>query len=92
MESQDPFLTSVHRIFDQAEDLLNDRTGTGQNSKTPIRQMFPSGYRDTSFLVYMKAARVLGKLEVRNLQSARDELLDIINYAAFTIVMIDEQV
>ena len=59
------------------------------NDITSTDGMFPHGSQDVTFMCHMKIARALGYEKAENWLRMEDELLDLINYGAFALVLLD---
>lgn len=88
-DTRDLFFTHYEEALKRAEEIVSDHTSEGENKVVPIEKMFPHGAQDTLFLVYMKACRSIGYEEAGSLDAVRREMYDIINYAAFTLALLE---
>lgn len=84
------FLNMYSEAINEAEKLVIARGAEGRNGVVSLPDMFLRDPGKAAFMIYMKIARVLGECEDKNFQKAREEFLDIINYAGFGIALIDD--
>ena len=75
----------------KACDIVLERDSQGENESTPIEKSFLNGTPDLFSLIYLKIVRVNGRYKRGDRESIIEELLDIINYAAFAVAMIGEE-
>ncbi len=74
----------------EAEELVSMRNY--RNAHTPIEKMFPHKTQDLTFMLTMKVSRILGAEtlpEPERTKMVREEAIDILNYAAFLVALID---
>ena len=97
------FEDQLTNVFHEALKKVKDHTEDGENSLQGPLDMYPHGIlQDLAFMVYHKASRAiaygshiyppfndLSEKELRSIACMRDDLVDIINYAAFLIIGID---
>ena len=69
--------------------VLNRGAEEGRNLARDFWDTFPHGLSDMTFMVRDKADRILGAEAKNRLDIIRDNALDIINYAAFIVMWID---
>lgn len=78
------------RALDRAEEIFAQRDATGRNAVVPLERMFPHGPQDLTFMLYNKASRCLGLAATPGgREKLIEESVDIINYAAFLIMMLE---
>ncbi len=83
------FMEAYSQALAEATLKVKEHDEDGENQVVPIEQMFPHGPQDGLFVVWMKVGRALGYERAHNIEKVREELVDIINYAAFTMAIID---
>lgn len=87
----DQFLERAREFINLSFDIVGKHTQDGENAVIPVSQMFPHGAQDTLFLVYMKICRSLGYYQRGLPYKVLEELADIVNYAAFSSVLLSEE-
>jgi hypothetical protein len=82
------FLERYERALEQCRQLVSQRGSEGRNALISMSEMFPDGYKNIAFMLYMKSARALSESTINNEEKVIEELVDIINYAAFGLAWI----
>ena len=75
----------------EASAIIKDRDSKGRNANTSFYDGFPHGPQDVSFELKRRVARILGAEKVGDLITARGDAIDLINYAAFYVMMLDRE-
>lgn len=83
----DRLLKRYPSVLEEAAALIQARED--RNRFLSLENMFPHGPQDLTFVVWMKAARILGLEAAGRLKEVREEALDVLNYAAFLVGLID---
>lgn len=86
------FMKKFYNVLHGAVNRVNEQAKLGENDFVSLPDMFPHGSQDAAFMVYTKACRALGYLEAKNLKKAKEEFLDIINYSAFSYVLVEKEI
>ena len=73
----------------EAAAIIRERDSRGRNEEVDFYDGFPHGYRDASFELWRRVARILGAEKTSNLDVARADALDLLNYAAFYVMLLD---
>lgn len=84
------FIDRFTVVLDEAAEIVNSRDRDGRNAAVSVKDQFES----TEFvlgLIKMKEARARSYLAAGNFPKFKEELQDIINYAAFCIVFEEEK-
>jgi hypothetical protein len=89
--SDEVFIPRFDAVISDATAIVEEHTQDGENGRFMISQMFPRGVEDCMYEVYKKVCRAMGYYDKNNSKKAREELRDIINYAGFGIVLLDEE-
>lgn len=83
------FLQMSERELSKAWQIVISHDQDGENEIVPLSKMFPHGAPDAMFLIYMKISRALGYYTQPSLRhKVYEELQDILNYAAFTLTLL----
>lgn len=76
------FLTTYKGVLREAAELVEDRT-TSRDTAISIMNKYPHGISDLTGIIFDKTCRILSIEDLRPCIPLREELIDIINYAAF---------
>ena len=76
-------------ISNEAAAIIRERDARGRNIEVGFYEGFPHGYADISFELWRRVARILGAEKVGSLTAARADALDLLNYAAFYVMILD---
>lgn len=76
-------------VLEEATKIIEDRDAKGRNNVIPFYDGFPHGYADVSFEMSRRVGRILGAEKVKQLDVARADALDLLNYAAFYVMLLD---
>ena len=76
-------------ISNEAAAIIRERDARGRNTEVGFYEGFPHGYADISFELWRRVARILGAEKVGSLTAARADALDLLNYAAFYVMVLD---
>ena len=80
------------RVLDEAEAIIKDRDAKGRNAETHFYAQFPHGHADISFELKRRVARILGaERQLGKMDVAREDALDLLNYAAFYVMLLDRE-
>lgn len=74
---------------DEAQAIFDQRDVSGRNEVVDLPGMFLNDPGHIAWMVYMKASRAMGMLKIGNLVGAREEFIDMLNYGAFGVALID---
>lgn len=88
-----------HDVLNEAEDIVEDRDQKGRNAVVPFYEGFPHGRLDVSFELLRRVGRILGVEKQANgspltptgVDVLRGDALDLINYAAFFVMLLDRE-
>lgn len=83
----DEMLQAYQYVMTEAKETVLSRQH--RNDVIPLRDMFPHGVQDLSFMLHMKTSRLLGEEANGDWAKVRDEAIDICNYAAFLVAYMD---
>jgi hypothetical protein len=99
-ETRFPF-TAYQAVIREAHQIVLDRDGKGRNAYLSFYEGFPHGFSDASFEAHRRVARVIGvERQLANSFAAdavalkqvmRQDLLDLVNYSAFAIMLLDKE-
>jgi hypothetical protein len=88
-------------VVNEAYSIVMDRDKKGRNSAVDFYTGFPHGSQDVSFELSRRVARILGaELVERSGNNAltptgqkvrREDALDLLNYAAFYVMLLDRE-
>ena len=84
-------LDHYNRVVDEARAIIVDRDQRGRNNVVPFYDGFPHGHVDVSFELSRRVGRILGAEKVGKLEVAREDALDLLNYAAFYVMLLDRE-
>ncbi|WP_413935931.1 hypothetical protein [Nitrospira sp. BLG_1] len=79
------------QVTREAIAIIKDRDEKGRNEETSFYAGFPHGSRDVSFELKRRVARILGAERRGMLTVARGDAIDLLNYAAFYVMMLDRE-
>ena len=88
------YMAHYRYTLDEARLIVQDRHAKGRNAKTGFYNGFPHGSKDISFELSRRVNRILGAEIVATngaIASAREDALDLLNYAAFYVMMLDHE-
>lgn len=74
-------------IYRKAQDLVVEKGKLGRNDEVPVPDMFPRGAKDCVTMIYMKSCRIIA--EATEDKTIEEELIDILNYAAFGLTILE---
>lgn len=77
-------------IVTECRAIVEQRDSVGRNDVQPFHQQFPHGFQDISFELHRRVGRVLGAEKRGELEIARNDALDLANYAIFYIMLLDK--
>ena len=84
-ERHEQFMRLYKLQLFNAEQLVSTKAQLGRNNFVGLPDMFPHAEQSCVDIVYMKSARISN---TDDLKTIREELVDIINYAAFGLALI----
>lgn len=84
-------LAEYEAVSAEAKAICLDRDEKGRNDDTPFWAGWPHGHQDISFEMKRRVARILGAEHRGRLEIAREDALDLLNYAAFYVMLLDRQ-
>ena len=76
-------------VLGEAMRIVVDRNQQGRNLAIEFYDGFPHGHADVSFELWRRVARILGAEKAEKLDTARADALDLLNYAAFYVMLLD---
>jgi len=82
-QENERFLQLYSQAFESAQRIVKEHSEDGENEIFSIPQMYPNGRQDLLFMLFHKVTRALGYDRAKNHSKALEEVLDILNYAAF---------
>ena len=82
-EDNAKFLHFYSQAFESAQRVVKEHSEDGENEIFSIPQMYPNGGSDILFMMFHKVTRALGYNRAGNYSKVLEEVLDILNYAAF---------
>jgi len=95
------FRERASQAIEEAHALVKERNS--YNTIVSLPDMFPHGVQDLTYELHKKSSRMLGLIQASVvlpvgdwdrckalLQAARDHAIDMINYSAFTVALLDE--
>ena len=78
-------------VTKEASEIIRDRDGKGRNDAVGFYEGYPHGHQDVSFELARRVGRVLGAEKAECLMVARADALDLLNYAAFYVMVLDRE-
>lgn len=84
-------LADYDAVVSEARAIPLDRDAKGRNDETDFYTGFPHGHQDISFELKRRAVRILGAEQRGRLDVAREDALDLLNYAAFYVMVLDRE-
>jgi len=80
------------KVLDEAIRIVEDRNRKGRNSALGFYEGFPHGSQDVAFELHRRVARILGNEKVSGKGWVRrEDALDLVNYAAFYVMLLDRE-
>jgi len=79
------FVELVREEVELSLKIIDDHSHSGENETIPIDKMFPHGLSDIAFMIFTKAARLIGYEIHGNLDKVQEEARDLINYCGFLL-------
>ena len=76
-------------VLGEAMKIVANRNQQGRNLAVEFYDGFPHGHADVSFELWRRVARILGAEKAEKLDTARADALDLLNYAAFYVMLLD---
>lgn len=78
------------KTIQEAMAIMADRDAKGRNDALDFYQQFPHGYQDLTFECHRRTIRILGAEKKGDLATMRGDAIDLVNYAAFLVMLIDQ--
>jgi hypothetical protein len=85
------FIEVVQEEISECQKIIQIHTDAGENDIVAIDQMFPHKTADLAFMIFTKAARVVGYEMHGEMDKVRMEVQDIINYCGFLLAFLQKK-
>ena len=79
-------------VIHEAYAIISDRSAQGRNGAVGFYEGFPHGHTDISFELWRRVARILGAEKAGKMETARKDAVDLLNYAAFYVMVLDRDI
>ena len=79
------------QVTNQAAAIIRERDSKGRNAEVGFYDGFPHGHTDISFELWRRVARILGAEKGAHMDVAAADALDLLNYAAFYVMLLDRE-
>lgn len=79
------------QTMNEAMSIMQDRDDKGRNDQAGFYEQFPHGSPDLTFECYRRTLRILGAEKKGDLATMRGDAIDLVNYAAFLVMLIDKE-
>ena len=89
IESRFPIKKYDQTLF-EARRIVVQRDSIGRNSAQTFWAQFPHGTSDLTFEINRRVGRILGAEKRHNRETMRADAIDLVNYATFLVVALDE--
>lgn len=79
-------------VTKEASQIIKNRAEKGRDKQEGFYDQFPHGSADVSFELKRRVRRILGAEQIGQLSVAREDAIDLLNYAAFYVMLLDREV
>ena len=84
-------LEAYKATLEEASNVVEDRCKKGRNEVVPWQDKFIHGHQDVIYEINERIIRIRGAEAVKDFETMREDARDLINEAAFLVMLLDRQ-
>jgi hypothetical protein len=84
-------LTDYEEVLNEAVAIVQGRCETGRNNVVPFYEKFIHGPQDVIYEIHERVCRIRGAESAGEWARMREDAIDLVNEAAFLVLLLDRQ-